>query len=104
LPFAHTDAALCAYLGPRTRHKRNRVDAISAAQVIPALPGALLGVPLGIGLFAGRQPCGTRGHAAGLVAGRRRAGNPGWVATLASLPARVGARRPPGEILQAERA
>ena len=25
---------------------------LSAAQVLPALPGALLGVPLGIGLFA----------------------------------------------------
>ena len=35
---------------------------LSAAQVLPALPGALLGIPLGIGLFAvangadGRRP------------------------------------------------
>jgi hypothetical protein len=48
---------------------------MSAAQVLPALPGAILGVPLGIGLFAaandGDDP------APGLVAGRRGAGNPG---------------------------
>jgi putative ABC transport system permease protein len=78
--------------------------AISAAQVIPALPGALLGVPLGIGLFAAASHAGIvaippawwlAAAVLGIVAG---------VAILASLPARVGARRPPGEILQAESA
>jgi ABC-type lipoprotein release transport system permease subunit len=29
--------------------------AISLAQVLPALPGALTGIPLGIGLFRGRE-------------------------------------------------
>jgi len=78
--------------------------AISAAQLIPALPGALLGIPLGIGLFA----VASRGGIVTIP--------PAWwlaaavlgilaaVDLLASVPARIGARRPPGEILQAENA
>jgi putative ABC transport system permease protein len=78
---------------------------IAAAQLIPALPGALLGIPLGIGLFAA-----TSGGAhvvtippawwlAGTVLATLAA-----VAALASIPARIGARRPAAEILQAETA
>ena len=33
---------------------------VSAAQVLPALPGALLGIPLGIGLFAAANGAGTQ--------------------------------------------
>ena len=71
------------------------------AQVIPALPGAILGLPLGIGLFE--------------VAGRHLDGLPPvlWlvaavlgtvlvVAALTSVPARIGLRRPVAEMLQAE--
>jgi putative ABC transport system permease protein len=71
------------------------------AQVIPALPGAILGLPLGIGLFK--------------VAGRHLNGLPPvlWlvaavlgtvlvVAALTSVPARIGLRRPVAEMLQAE--
>ena len=71
------------------------------AQVIPALPGAILGVPLGIGLFK--------------VAGRHLTGLPPvpWlvaavlgtvivVAALTSVPARIGLRRPVAEMLQTE--
>jgi putative ABC transport system permease protein len=71
------------------------------AQVIPALPGAILGLPLGIGLFK--------------VAGHHLAGLPsaGWliaavlgtvvvVAALTSIPARIGLRRPVAEMLQTE--
>jgi putative ABC transport system permease protein len=71
------------------------------AQVIPALPGAILGLPLGIGLFK--------------VAGHGLNGLPsaGWlvaavlgtvivVAALTSVPARIGLRRPVAEMLQAE--
>ncbi len=50
---------------------------VSAAQVLPALPGALLGIPLGIGLFAAANGAGNDGRAARLVAGRRGAGHPG---------------------------
>ncbi len=71
------------------------------AQVIPALPGAILGLPLGIGLFK--------------VAGHGLNGLPpaGWlvaavlgtvvvVAALTSVPARIGLRRPVAEMLQTE--
>ena len=94
-------AALARALGSSPR----QVSAgIAAAQVIPALPGALLGVPLGIGLFAAAN------HA-GIVTVP-----PAWwlaaavlatllaVALLTSIPARIGARTGPGPILQAETA
>jgi putative ABC transport system permease protein len=71
------------------------------AQVIPALPGAILGLPLGIGLFK--------------VAGHHLTGLPSvlWlvaavlgtvlvVAALTSVPARIGLRRPVAEMLQTE--
>jgi putative ABC transport system permease protein len=79
---------------------------VSAAQVLPALPGALLGIPLGIGLFAAANGGGS---ATTVVP-------PAWwlvaavlgillaVAGLTAIPARVGARRPAGEILQSETA
>jgi putative ABC transport system permease protein len=71
------------------------------AQVVPALPGAILGVPLGLGLFK--------------VAGHHLNGLPPvlWlvaavigtvfvVAALTSVPARIGIRRPVAEMLQTE--
>jgi putative ABC transport system permease protein len=73
------------------------------AQVIPALPGAILGLPLGIGLFK--------------VAGHHLNGQPPvlWlvaallgtvlaVAALTSVPARIGLRRPVAEMLQTKAA
>jgi putative ABC transport system permease protein len=73
------------------------------AQIIPALPGAILGLPLGIGLFK--------------VAGHGLTGLPPvlWlvgavlgtvlvVAALTSVPARIGLRRPIAEMLQTEAA
>ncbi len=77
---------------------------LSAAQVLPALPGALVGLPLGIALFAAA-------NGAGLVTIP-----PAWwlvatvlatllaVAGLTAIPARIGARRPVAEILQSETA
>jgi putative ABC transport system permease protein len=78
--------------------------AISSSQVISALPGALLGVPLGIGLFAVASHAGivTIPPAPWLAAAVL--GTLIVVDTLASISARIGARRPPGEILQAETA
>jgi len=79
-------------------------EGIAAAQVLPAVPGALLGIPLGIGLFD------VAAQGAGVVV------PPAWwlaaaeigilaaVAVLAAVPARVGARRPVSPILQAETA
>jgi ABC-type lipoprotein release transport system permease subunit len=74
---------------------------LSAAQVLPALAGALLGIPGGLALFAA-------------VSSDQTANPPLWqllavvpvtvlvVAALTTIPARLGARRPTAETLQAE--
>jgi putative ABC transport system permease protein len=83
---------------------RSVAAGLTAAQLLPAVPGALLGIPLGIGLFAAAD------H------GGRLTVPPAWwlavavlatlaaVAGLAAVPARAGARRPVAGILQAETA
>jgi putative ABC transport system permease protein len=75
---------------------------ISAAQVIPALPGALLGIPLGIGLFKVASHVSAVPSAWWLAAAVL--GTLVAVAGLTTIPARIGARRPAAEILQAETA
>jgi ABC-type antimicrobial peptide transport system permease subunit len=79
---------------------------IAAAQVLPAVPGALLGIPLGILLFVAANGGGPRATSV----------PPAWwlaaavlgtlvtVAMLAAIPARIGARRPVSPILQSETA
>jgi hypothetical protein len=76
---------------------------LSAAQVLPALAGAALGIPGGIALFAAISDSDTTAP-------------PLWqllavvpvtvlvIAVLTAIPARLGARRPVAEILRAERA
>jgi putative ABC transport system permease protein len=80
------------------------IAGIAAAQVLPAVPGVLLGIPLGIGLFD------VAAQGAGVVV------PPAWslaatvlgtlvaLAVLAAIPALVGARRPVSPVLQAESA
>ena len=75
---------------------------LSLAQLLPALPAALVGIPAGIGLYSEVD------H------GRTSMLPPLWwliavllgtlivVAGLTAIPARTGARRPPAEILQSE--
>ena len=79
---------------------------LAAAQVIPALPGALLGIPLGLGLYAAAN--GGGGQATTIPSGWWLAaavlGTLVAVAALTTIPARIGARRPAAEILQAETA
>lgn len=77
---------------------------LAAAQVLPALVGATIGVPAGIGLVLATS---TKHDATVTMP-------PSWsliatvvlstlvVAGLSALPARIAARRPPAEILQAE--
>jgi putative ABC transport system permease protein len=77
---------------------------VAAAQVLPALPGALLGIPLGVGLFA----AANHGNVVTVP--------PAWwlaaavlgtlvvVAALTVIPARIGARRPAAAVLAAESA
>ncbi|MGH9191795.1 MAG: FtsX-like permease family protein, partial [Acidimicrobiales bacterium] len=74
---------------------------LSAAQVLPALAGAVLGILGGLALFAA-------------LSGDETASPPLWqllavgpvsvlvVAALTTIPARIGARRPAAETLQAE--
>jgi ABC-type lipoprotein release transport system permease subunit len=74
---------------------------LSAAQVLPALAGAALGIPGGIALFAAASDTDT------IVPPlwQLLAAVPGTVlviAALTAIPARFSARRPAGEILQAE--
>jgi putative ABC transport system permease protein len=73
------------------------------AQVIPALPGAILGLPLGIGLFklAAHHLTGLP-PVLWLVAAVL--GTVLVVAALTSIPARIGLRRPVAEMLQTEAA
>ena len=77
---------------------------LAAAQVIPALPGALLGIPLGIELFAVANSAGivTVPSARWLLA--TVAGTLVGVAALTTIPARIGARRSVAEILRSETA
>jgi putative ABC transport system permease protein len=76
---------------------------LSAAQVLPALAGAVLGVAGGLALWSalanddGATP--TPGQLVAVVVGTALV-----VAGLTTIPARLGARRPAAEVLQAERA
>jgi putative ABC transport system permease protein len=73
---------------------------LSAAQVLPAFAGAVLGVPGGLALWAALsndEAKPTYWQLLAVVAGTVLV-----VAALTTIPARIGARRPTAEILQAE--
>ncbi len=74
---------------------------LSAAQVLPALTGAILGIPGGIGLISAVDPDATTlpplWQLLAVVAGTVLI-----VAAVTAIPARIGARRPAAEILQSE--
>jgi putative ABC transport system permease protein len=96
-------AALARALGATPRQV---TEGIAAAQALPAVPGALLGIPLGILLFIAANGGGARTTTvppawwlAAAVIGILVA-----VAVLAAIPARIGARRPVSPILQSETA
>lgn len=74
---------------------------LSAAQVLPALVGAVLGIPGGLALFAAL----STDEAANPPLWQLLAVVPATVlvvAALTAIPARLGARRPVAEILQSE--
>ncbi|HEY2080020.1 MAG TPA: FtsX-like permease family protein, partial [Streptosporangiaceae bacterium] len=73
------------------------------AQLLPALPGALLGIPLGIGLFALANGGGTRTTTVPPVWWLVAAvlGSMLAIAALTAIPARIGARRPIASVLTA---
>jgi ABC-type lipoprotein release transport system permease subunit len=76
---------------------------VAWAQVLPAVPGALLGTPLGIGLFkatdTGLMTIPPVWWLAAAVVGILAA-----VAAMASIPALIGTRIPASQVLQAEAA
>jgi putative ABC transport system permease protein len=77
---------------------------IAAAQVLPAVPGVLLGIPSGIGLFAAAaQGVGVVVPPAAWLAGAAVC-TLAAIAVLAAIPARIGARRPVSPVLQSETA
>jgi putative ABC transport system permease protein len=99
LDFRHS-AALARALGASPR----QVSAgVAWAQVLPAVPGTLLGIPLGIGLFkatdTGLMTIPPVWWLAAAVLATLAA-----VAVLASIPAQLGTRRSAAEVLQAETA
>jgi putative ABC transport system permease protein len=77
---------------------------LSAAQVLPALPGALRGIPPGIGLFAAANHAGivTIPPASWLLAAVL--GTLLALTGLTTIPARIGAHRSVAEILRSETA
>jgi len=91
-------AALMRALGARVRQVSR---GLAVAQVLAALPGAILGVPLGIALISAAS------------GGSSQVPSPLWLvmtvlgtlvllAGLTNVPARIGSRQPIVEILQSE--
>src|SRR5579875_780498 len=77
---------------------------LSAAQVVPALAGALLGIPAGFGLFTVASQGGSASQPSAWSLIAVVSGTVLVVAALTATPARAGARRPVTEILKAEAA
>ena len=75
---------------------------LAMTQVIPALPGAILGLPLGLGLYEVAAQHGVSGLPPVLWLVAAVLGTVVVVAALTSVPARIGLRRPVAEMLQAE--
>ncbi len=84
--------------------QRQVTSGLVAAQLLPALTGAVLGIPLGIGLFALANGGGARvtiippaWWLAAAVLGTMLV-----LAALTAVPARIGAQRPIAPVLRAE--
>jgi ABC-type antimicrobial peptide transport system permease subunit len=98
---ARRSSALARALGATSRQV---TAGLSAAQVMPALPGAMVGIPAGIALYAAVSNGQTliippTWQLLAVVAGTLLV-----MAGLTAIPSRVGARRPMAEILQSETA
>ncbi|MDR3036455.1 MAG: FtsX-like permease family protein, partial [Kitasatospora sp.] len=75
---------------------------LSLAQVLPALAGAILGIPAGYALFTVANQGGTASQPPAWWLIAAVAGAVLTVAVLTSVPARLGTRRPVAQILQSE--
>jgi len=98
---ARHSSALARALGATPRQVGT---ALSVAQIFPALAGALLGIPGGIGLYDAAKHGGSTAVPPISWLGAMVLGTVLVVAVLTVIPARIGARRPVAEILQAETA
>jgi putative ABC transport system permease protein len=96
---ARRSSALMRALGARARQVSS---GLVVAQLLSALPGAILGVPLGLGLFKAAVQGGSLPPPLWLVA--TVIGTLIVLAALTLVPARIGAMRPIVEVLQAEAA
>jgi putative ABC transport system permease protein len=96
---ARRSSALMRALGARTRQVSS---GLVFAQVLSALPGAILGIPLGFLLFKAAVHGGTLPPPTWLAAAVL--GAVVAMAALTIVPARIGARQPVTEVLQAEAA
>ena len=77
---------------------------LSAAQVLPAAVGAIVGIPGGFELFAVASQGGSASQPPAWWLIAAVLGTVIAVAVLTAVPARIGARRPVAEILQSETA
>jgi putative ABC transport system permease protein len=96
---ARRSSALMRALGARTRQVSS---GLVVAQVLSALPGAIVGIPLGLVLFKAAVNGGSAPPPLWLVA--TVLGTLAVMAGLTVIPARIGARQPVAEVLQAEAA
>jgi putative ABC transport system permease protein len=92
-------AALMQALGARTRQVSS---GLVVAQVLCAIPGAVLGIPLGVGLYKAAVHGGSLPPVSWLAAAAL--GVLVAMAALTVVPARIGARHPVAEVLQSETA
>ena len=93
-------SALMRALGATPRQVRS---GLAQAQILAAFPGAVLGVPLGLGLFKAVSR-GDTGSPAALWLIATIFGTVVVVAALTTIPARIGTRRSVAAALQAETA
>jgi ABC-type lipoprotein release transport system permease subunit len=77
---------------------------LSVAQLLPALLGALLGIPGGIGIYGATKDGGPTTIPPALWLVAMVAGTLLVITVLTAIPARIAARRPVTEVLQAETA
>jgi putative ABC transport system permease protein len=93
-----------ALVGAPGATRSQLTGAIAVAQLMPAIPGAILGVPLGLGLFVAASGAGTTGttipSAGWLVSAVL--GTLVVVTGLTTIPAGAGARRPVTDVLAQE--
>ena len=96
---ARRSSALARALGATPRQV---TAGLSAAQALPALAGAIAGIPAGIELYASVRNGGAITNPPAWWFAAVVLGTLLTVAGLSAIPARIGARRPVAEILQSE--